>query len=185
MRNSFDVDLSGIENDLHAVNNAQPDDGVDLSALDDEWGDEPAEKNDSWQITKGVKAGVDQLQGIGGGVIAIAGDLVGSDNMRDYGMDMYERNKEEAAVNEGNISTYKDVWVEGDMVTSLNNAADYALHGVGTVIPMFAPSLLGGGVGAVVAKRAATKLIASQAAKYAAKGMASKQALNMATQAVV
>lgn len=137
----------------------------------------PAEEDDSWQITKGVQQGWQQLEALGGGLAAVVGDVVGSESLSDWGLETYQKNMEEAKEFEGNVMRYEDI-------ESAEDAFDYAMHGIGTVLPMFVPSLLSGGVGAVIAKRVVQQAVTKHVAKSVAAGMAAKEAAKLAAKEI-
>ena len=112
------------------------------------------EDDDDWQITRGWKAGVDQVQGLGYGAMALVGDAIGSEDLLQSGMEGYERNMAEATQHEGNVTSYQDI--EG-----VNDLADYVLYGLGTLAPTMLTAFAGGGIGGVAAKVGLKKAIAS------------------------
>ena len=132
-----------------------------------------AQENDSWQITKGFKAGVDQVQAMGGGLTAAFGDALGVDSLKEWGLESYERNMAEAQENQGNVQGFTDIEGFGD-------AVDWALYTAGNMAPMLGTSLVGGGAGGLLAanlaKGAAQKIIAAEVAK----GVAKKKAAEIA-----
>jgi DNA repair protein RadC len=134
---------------------------------------------DRWEITKGVISGVDQLQAIGGGLVSMVGDVVGVDSLRDWGIETYKRNIEEAKVNEARIGRYEDIENIGD-------AFDYVMHGIGSALPMFVPSMVSGGVGAIAARKAAEagvkKFLSERVSKSVATGLTEKAAAKLAAQ---
>ena len=92
------------------------------------------------ELGKGFGAGVDQLQALGGGAYALLGDILGSEQMFQDGIDFYQEQMEEAA--EAEIGRVEDVEGFGDAVL-------YGSYLVGNVVP----TLLGGlgfGAGRVV-----------------------------------
>ena len=115
------------------------------------WDDEP---DDEWQIKRGWKAGVDQVQGLGYGAMALVGDAIGSEDLLQSGMEGYERNMAEAAQHAGKVTSYQDI--EG-----VNDLADYVLYGLGTLAPTMLTAFAGGGIGGVAAKVGLKKAIAS------------------------
>jgi hypothetical protein len=135
--------------------------------------EEPGWANPLKEFGKGTAAGVDQLQALGGGLTAMAGDVIGSDKLWDWGLEVYDRNLQEAEQNKARVGSYKDVGGVGE-------AIDYAAHGVGTLVPMIVPSLLTGGVGGILARRIATRGVSSfmerQVARGVAKGLTEAQA---------
>jgi hypothetical protein len=127
--------------------------------------------NDDWAITRGFKAGVDQLQGLGGGLLALAGDAAGSNELRDKGLDIYDRNQQEAAF------YGRPEFLEVDDGAS---ALEWAGYTLGNLAPMIASSLAGGGIGGLVARKGAEKvagkLVADQVAKGVARDVAQREA---------
>ena len=94
------------------------------------------------ELGKGFGAGVDQLQALGGGAYALLGDILGSEQMFQDGIDFYQEQMEEAA--EAEIGRVEDVEGFGDAVL-------YGSYLVGNVVP----TLLGGlGTGAVAGQLA-------------------------------
>jgi len=104
------------------------------------------------EFSKGVGAGVDQLQGlIGGGGKALAGSLFGNDEWFVEGMSYYEEQMNEAAQNQADVGRFEDIEGFGDML-------NYSAFIVGNVVP----SLIGGGgaglVGGAIAKGGLKKI---------------------------
>ncbi|MBJ34086.1 MAG: hypothetical protein CMC89_05100 [Flavobacteriaceae bacterium] len=123
------------------------------------------------EIGKGFGAGVDQLQALGGGAYALLGDILGSEQMFQDGIDFYQEQMEEAA--EAEIGRVEDVEGFGDAVL-------YGSYLVGNVVP----TLLGGlGTGAIaggLAKVAVKKKIkdrVDQAAKEQVQKVVKEKAL--------
>ena len=138
--------------------------------------------DDDWQFTRGLKAGIDQVQGLGYGALSLSGDAVGSVTLRDYGMEGYQRNMAEAEEHGGRIKSWSEIQPFtdaeniSDVGTSINDIADYVLYGGGTLVPTMAAALAGGGIGGVLGKAALKKsvtgmlsgTVAKQATKLAA-----------------
>ena len=104
------------------------------------------------EFSKGVGAGVDQLQGlIGGGGKALAGSLFGNDEWFVEGMSYYEEQMNEAAQNQADVGRFEDIEGFGDIL-------NYSAFIVGNVVP----SLIGGGgaglVGGAIAKGGLKKI---------------------------
>lgn len=119
-------------------------------------------ENDSWAITRGFKAGVDQLQGMGYGLAGIVGDAVGAEGLREWGMEGYQRNMEEAAENAPETN-FMDIRGIGD-------AANWAGYTIGNLAPMMGTSLAGGGAGAIFARRGINELMERVAKDQIEKG---------------
>lgn len=137
-----EADLSGV--DFTGVDFS----GIDLSgAVAPDAKPERKEINyndDDSAMTRGFKAGIDQTQAIAGGAIGLLGDKLGLDSVRDYGLEVYNRNMDEAGENAPETN-----FLDIDSVGSAANWAGYAL---GNAAPMLAASLLGGGIGGIAAK---------------------------------
>jgi len=136
--------------------------------------DQPIE-DDSWLVTKGLKAGIDQTQALGGGLMAAAGDALGVDSVRDYGMEVYNRNMEEAGQN-ATPGEFTDI-------DSLGDAADWALWQAGNLIPTMGTVLLGGGVGGVAARQGAKQFAQGYIKDQIAAGMSKQAAIQLAAKA--
>lgn len=124
--------------------------------------------DDRGTIRKGYDAGIDQLQAMGGGAAAIVGDVTGIDSVRDWGLDVYRRNMEEAA-----LSAPETNFLDIDGVGDALNWAGYTL---GNIVPAVATSVAGGGVGGLLANQAVKKTAASMLANLTSKGMATEMA---------
>ena len=67
------------------------------------------EEDNRFEFTKGLSAGVDQTQALGGGFLALAGSAFNNDDLFYYGLDVYNRNMEEAAESEAEIGRIEDI----------------------------------------------------------------------------
>lgn len=124
--------------------------------------------DDRGPIRKGFSAGIDQMQAMGGGLAAMAGDVTGADSVKDWGLDVYRRNMEEAA-----LSAPETSFMEIDGVGDAMNWAGYTL---GNLAPMMATSIAGGGVGGILASQATKATAASMLKSLTAKGVAAEMA---------
>lgn len=129
------------------------------------------------QFKQDVRRGVDSVGNLGVGIAALGADLVGADDTADDLLARYIRNEEEsAAKNPAVIGTYKNI-------EDLGDAGRYAVEAIGENLPMFLPSLLSGGVGALAARKVAERGVASfveaQVAKGVARDIAEKQAAQL------
>lgn len=124
------------------------------------------------QFTKGLKAGVDQVQALGGGLLALSGDYAGAESVKEKGLDIYQSNMDEAAKYRPE-STFTEIDGVGD-------ALDWAGYTLGNLAPTMATAVAGGGIGGIVGKKAAqtaaANLIKSELAKGAGKEAAIKSA---------
>jgi hypothetical protein len=127
-------------------------------------------------IRKGFDAGVDQAQAIGGGLTALAGDAMGIEPMREYGMEVFNRNMGEASLSAPEVEF-------GDFQT-LGDVANWAGYTVGNLAPMMLPSLLSGGIGGLAVKPAANAAAKALATNMLAKG-ASEEAIKAATASLI
>lgn len=111
-------------------------------------------------FTAGLAAGVDQLQGMGGGLLMAAGEALESESILNTGRDVYQRNMEEAAENDLGFG-FTDIRGAGD-------AWQWARYTAGNLLPMMAASVAGGGVGGAAAGLTA-RTLAGAAAKEGAR----------------
>src|SRR5688500_1096859 len=57
----------------------------------------PLPRENRSEFSRGVSSGADQLQGAMFGLAGLVGDSIGSDELRDWGLEGYEQNQREAA----------------------------------------------------------------------------------------
>jgi hypothetical protein len=120
--------------------------------------------DDRTAFGRGLDAGIDQLQAMGGGAAALVGDATGIQAVQDWGLDVYRRNMEEAA-----LSAPETNFLDIDGVGDALNWAGYTL---GNLAPMMAVSVTGGGAGGLLANQAIKKTAASMLTNLTTKGMA-------------
>lgn len=102
------------------------------------------------EFGKGVAAGTLQLPQMAGGLVKVAGDLVGSETVANMGEDAVNYWGEKSAPYAPHIGSIADVENVGDF-------ADYAAAGIGSLVPTVAASMIGGGGAATVAGNVAMK----------------------------
>jgi len=102
---------------------------------------------DHGDFARGLYAGVDQMQSMAGGVTALAGSALGEESglgkmLTDYGMEVFQRNEEEASLYEKTNFT--------------DNPLDWAQYTMGNLMPSMAEAVAGATVGSLVAPGAGT-----------------------------
>ena len=95
-------------------------------------------EDDRSEFRKGFESGYSGLKATGSGLVGLIGSAIGSEGMRDWGIEGYQENMAEASQSAGEVTDYKDI--HGVM-----DAVDYVSFHAGSALPMFAPSLLSGG----------------------------------------
>lgn len=127
--------------------------------------------NDDTAFTRGIKGGVDQLQSLGGGLLALAGDAAGSEKLKNFGLDIYQDNMNEAAIN-APTTTFDDLMGSStdDLGALGADVMEWTGYQLGNLAPTMAASMLGGGVGGFVAKKSAQKAIGSLVVDQLKKG---------------
>jgi len=121
-----------------------------------------------WEFTKGVSSGIDQLQGMGYGLAALAGDAIGSEGLREFGLEGYERNVQEAQENAPRIGRVEDVESFGDFTDLVSGT-------LGQLVPTAAAMATGGGLAGMAVKSAARNQITKLAGEALAKRVALAQ----------
>ena len=114
--------------------------------------DEDLEFEESSNFARGLSAGIDQTQALGGGLKAWLGSVVGSEEMMNDGLTYYEEQMAEAGMNAGDVMRIEDI-------DGLGSFTDYIAYQAGAFLPSLATSIAGGGVGGFVAKKAVEKKI--------------------------
>lgn len=138
---------------------------------------EPA--SEPWEITKGFSAGVDQLKALGGGLVGMAGSALnqmgipGGEDIRNWGLDVYQENMDEAALSAPAVSRIEDI-------DGVGSFADWAMYQIGNLTPTMALMFGTGGAGGLVAKKAAQAGIEKAMASAAVKEMTQAQAQRIA-----
>ena len=102
-------------------------------------------EDDSWEITKGFSAGVDETFALLGGALPAAlGSLVGADEFQADRMDYYREQMRLAAESRGSNTTLEEI-------DGFDDALNFGLYHIGNMIP----SLIGGGAAGAAVKGAA------------------------------
>lgn len=92
----------------------------------------------------GVRRGIDSLQAAGYGAVALAGSAIGSDTMRDWGMEGYNQQLSEAAESAPSVDFKEMEFGE--------NFFQWAAGAFGEALPSMGSMVLGGGIGAQAGK---------------------------------
>ena len=105
---------------------------------------------ESGNFVRGLNAGLDRAQALGGGLKAAVGSLVGQDDWVTSGMEDYVRNMEEAEEYDGDVMSVTDIG-------SLKDASAWMAYTLGTLVPDVVGAVALGGVGGAIAKTAVKK----------------------------
>lgn len=143
---------------------------VGASGIGGELPDTPDPEGDG-NFVRGFKSGVDGIQATAGGAKALYGSFTDNDDLVKSGMEIYTRNMAEAAENQGDVASIKDI-------DGMASAGKWFAHALGQSVPDLVGGLaLGGGVG-ILAKKAVTKgakdLVENQLSKQAAEELAQR-----------
>lgn len=131
------------------------------------------------EFGRGVGAGVEELKGIGAGAIGALGAAVGSEGLEDWGYTTAQERFAEASSPElsGEVNSIFDIEDAGDFVS-------WAARTMGKQAPQLAFSVLGGGVGGIVGKKAVssaiTEALEAKTAELVSKGIAANVAKEQA-----
>ena len=98
---------------------------------------------------------VDSLQGLAYGAVGLAGDAIGSDTIRDFGIDGYRRNMDAVALNARETDAYEGI-------NSVGDAVDFAQYYSGYAIPQAVTAFASGGIGGLVGKQVVKKGVQSK-----------------------
>ncbi|MFG6159616.1 LPD38 domain-containing protein [Halomonas sp. 1390] len=124
---------------------------------------EPQQQNDGGPgFTGGVKAGLNQLQAMGGGLQMLAGDALDNPGWVRSGRESYQRNMQEAAETSLDYG-FTDLFTDPETSTW-----EWAKFTAGNLLPVMATSIASGGVGGVAAGGGA-RLLAGATIKESAK----------------
>lgn len=124
---------------------------------------EPEDTGILGEVPKGLKAGVQQLRGMGYGIGALAGKAVGSEGVTEWAKEGLKDVEEKTPAPA--VASFRDV-------SDLESAAKYLTYGVASNLPNLALSLAGGigglGIGARLAGKQAAKEVVKSFAKRGA-----------------
>lgn len=134
------------------------------------------------EFRKGLNRGWEQTQALGYGSVGLLGDILGLDEVRDWGFEGYQRNMEEAAQYQAATPGFTDI-------DSVGSALDWVAGTAGELIPTAASTIATAGgasilartVGSKLLRRYAAKEIAQKTAELSAAGFAQDQAKALAT----
>lgn len=124
----------------------------------------------SQEASVGFERGKDQTQGLLYGFTGLLGQALGLESIEKYGIENYMRKMEEAAQNQATIQDpTEEIEGLGDILT-------YATGVLSEQIPQLLISVGGGGIGGLVGKTVAKRIITNEIAKRTLAGMAQKEA---------
>ena len=110
---------------------------------------------DQGDFSRGLSAGVDSLQGLAYGAVGLAGDAIGSDTIRDFGVDGYRRNMDAVALRARETDAYEGI-------NSFGDAVDFGQYYAAYAIPNLATTIASGGIGGLVGKQLVKKGVQSK-----------------------
>jgi hypothetical protein len=114
------------------------------------WGKEPPTLGEF--TSKMIGSGVDQVQGLGMGVVGLAGDLVGSETVKQIGLEGFQRNMQEAAQAREDVGM-----VDFDEIDGVGNAGKWAYGTLLEQLPQLLPTIGLGGAGGIAGKQLVKK----------------------------
>jgi hypothetical protein len=134
------------------------------------------------EFRKSLNRGWEQTQALGYGSVGLLGDILGLDEVRDWGFEGYQRNMEEAAQYQAATPGFTDI-------DSVGSALDWVAGTAGELIPTAVSTIATAGgasilartVGSKLLRRYAAKEIAQKTAELSAAGFAQDQAKALAT----
>lgn len=167
---------ANILTDTRYFEQESPQPAGDMVLTDEKYFDDskPAEEKSAFR--RGLESGVDQLQALGGGMAAVAGDALGSDKLKDWGMETYQANQWEASEN---ALGYGFTDIDG-----VGKAFEWAGYTLGNLAPSLATTVMGGGVGGLAAKGLSKKMVSNMVKKEMAKGLTQDKAQEVAGKAL-
>jgi hypothetical protein len=102
--------------------------------------------------SKMIGSGFDQVQGLGMGVVGLAGDLVGSETVKQFGLEGFQRNMQEAATAREDVGMVDFTDIDG-----VGSAGKWAYGTLMEQLPQLLPTIGLGGAGGIVGKQLVKK----------------------------
>lgn len=131
------------------------------------------EEEERGEFYKGLLRGTDQSQAMLYGAAMLLGKATDSDTIKDWGLEGYKRNMEEAAQNAAAVSTIEEI-------DSLETASDWFFGSLGELAPTMAETVIaavaGGGLGGIAGRSMAKKAIKESVEALVKKGVAKEVA---------
>ena len=110
---------------------------------------QPEKDSEQGNFSRGFETAMRQVPQTIGGVIGLAGDAVGSNAVKDYGMNIYNKQSQKIQDISKDSDSFSNV-LEGDA-----SLGDWAGYGVGYVGGQALQALATGGAGALIGKKIA------------------------------
>ena len=123
----------------------------------------PAEPEQDGNFSRGLSAGIDQTQALGGGIKALAGSIFGKEDWVEDGMAYYQEQMAEAEENAGDVMTIEEIDSVGDF-------GAWSAYTLGTVVPDLVGAVATMGLGSTVVKAGAKSAIKKAVEEYAQNG---------------
>src|SRR5574337_29629 len=171
---TYGVARSGVAARTSAINSHYADDiGEPLAPPSDLQPDTPDDHGYLNSAGRGLRVGVKQIAQTGYGLAALAGDTIGSDSLRDYGLKKYQEWSDDIAKDSRPSDSLWDVVSKDDPNLSLKDWAGYATGYLGAQL---ATGLGIGSIGKWAAGKVAMKAVENMAEKAVTKKVAAGMA---------
>ena len=131
------------------------------------------------EIGKGIAAGARDLYGTAGGLVGLAGDALGNQDVKNFGLGIYQDQQE--ANQQNNAPAVSSI---GEATKSFGNFADYAAYNLSKGLTEMVPMLAAGGVGGEIAGSLAEGAV-QKAVQYGVEKGLSQEAAEAAVAASV
>lgn len=105
------------------------------------------------EFSKGVTSGIDNMQGMAYGFAGLLGDSIGHEGLKNWGLENFQRNQQEAATSAPRIGSFTDIKDTGDFF-------DYTASVLGQTAPFSLTTIGGGGVGGLIAQSIGKRMLA-------------------------
>ena len=122
----------------------------------------PPQAQEMGEFKKGVGRGIENMQGMTYGFAALLGDTIGHDGLTDWGLENYERNQKEAARFAPKLGSFREIDSAGDFFS-------YTASVLGETAPFTLTTIAGGGLGGLLTRAVAPRLIAKKIGEETAK----------------
>jgi len=162
MQDDYDIGTSDYWNNT-------PDAGDDFSSAD-YWNSPSAAKEEAGDFISGVKSGYENLKAAGHGASALLGGAFGNEEWQASALEDYQAATARAGEHQGRVTHIEQIKGFGDLL-------DFAQFHMGSGMVSTLPTLIGGGVGSIAAKKALTGYIEGKVADEIKKGVAEDVAL--------
>ena len=107
------------------------------------------------EFAKGFDSGLQNMQGMAYGFAGLLGDAAGHEGLKEWGLENYQRNQQEAAASAPRIGSFRQI-------ENVEDFFDFTAGVLGQTAPFSLTTVAGGGMGALLTRAIAPRMLAKK-----------------------